>query len=173
MSAAANECHVHHSVRDASGDFRAAIYAATTEDLQAQGTRAPAALATAVLRELLTIAFTGPHALPEWWRVPVDTAARQGKPVYAVNPVQYEQMRVANDRLKADMEQAFNDPLRPDTIHGCPHAALPRLPPLNAAVADQFLSNINDDNLAMKCLPTTFSILAGFWADADLPHRRI
>lgn len=125
------------------------------------------------MRELLTISFTGPHALPEWWTVPVITAARQGKPVYAVNPVQYEQMRVANDRLKADMEQAFNDRLRPDTIQSCPQAALPYLPPLKADVANSFLPNINDDDLCMKCLSNTLSILAGFWADADKPNRRI
>jgi hypothetical protein len=108
------------------------------------------------LRELLTISFIGPNALPERWTVPVITAARRGKPVYAVNPVQYEEMRVANDRLKADMEQA-----------------LPYLPPLKARVANSFLPNINDDNLCMKCLPNTFSILAAFWADADKPNRRI
>jgi hypothetical protein len=87
--------------------------------------------------------------------------------------VQYEEMRVANDRLKADMEQAFNDPLRPETIQSCPQAALPYLPPLKARVANSFLPNINDDNLCMKCLPNTFSILAAFWADADKPNRRI
>jgi hypothetical protein len=126
-----------------------------------------------ILTKMLIIPPTGANALPEWWTVAIDVAARVGKPVYALNPIQYEEMRTANMRLKADMERHLNDPTRDETIEDYPHTAYPYLPPLKADLANSYRPNINDADLGRKCTNTTFSMLGGFWSDCDNKGRRV
>ena len=93
---------------------------------------------------------------------PIDKIVRLGKPVFAMSPHQYERMREANERKKADLRARLEAPEELScTIEWYPEGGYPDLPELKAELKDTYQA----EDPRMKCSENTLQRLAAYWPE--------